>query len=248
MRCLWGLFCDLMLLPLAALLTLYEATIGTESEFDNSDDNDDIPPILLLHGAGFNQSEWIVARYYLKKAGFRSIWSLNMDHVIRPRSNSMGIREYAYSKVRPFVRSIIKKTGKREIVIIGHSMGGLVGAYYKQCFAARDDVVVKMVITISTPWHGAPLLSKFAAHSKNTARVDMTPGSELLSLLHSLTKPYAHEYRYVTSTADWAVPGSYGISYARHTKQYLIYDWLGHYWTVLYPETWHKVVEWLKDE
>jgi triacylglycerol lipase len=102
-------------------------------------------PILLVHGylhAGF---VWLFHKRRLSRLGFGPIYTIDLGHPFR------SIRDYAYL-VEKKARQIELETGSSELTLIGHSMGGLVSAYYATKLA-RPASVVK-VITIASPLQG----------------------------------------------------------------------------------------------
>jgi len=105
-------------------------------------------PILLLHGKSYNQSQWIVGRYKLNQNNIGSVFSMDYDGLCT-NSKYKTIEDYALL-VRNKILEIKKKTGMNEIIIIGHSLGGLVASSFAENLA-KDCIIVKHVITIATP-------------------------------------------------------------------------------------------------
>lgn len=106
------------------------------------------PPILLVHGYLHNSSAWLYLRRRLKTGGLGPIYTIDLG------SPFHTIEEYA-EKVRLKAEQIAQETGQRELALIGHSMGGLVSAYYATHIASEGSV--PSVITIGSPLQGTKI-------------------------------------------------------------------------------------------
>jgi triacylglycerol esterase/lipase EstA (alpha/beta hydrolase family) len=106
------------------------------------------PPVLLLHGYGCNSGYWDRLAPLLDAAGI-SHATLDLEPI------TCGIDDYA-GPVERAVESLCAATGAPKLVIVAHSMGGLVArAWLRKHGAAR----VARVITLGTPHHGTCLAS-----------------------------------------------------------------------------------------
>jgi pimeloyl-ACP methyl ester carboxylesterase len=68
------------------------------------------------------------------------------------RVRGKGIKNYAKQ-----LRDKIKMNGDKNVILMGHSRGGLVAAYLSEYLAKDADINVHAVITIGTPFSGSPL-------------------------------------------------------------------------------------------
>jgi triacylglycerol esterase/lipase EstA (alpha/beta hydrolase family) len=102
-------------------------------------------PILLVHGYMHSSAAWLYVSYRLKKAGLGPIYTINLG------SSSHTIEEYA-AKIKEKANKITEQTGKHDLLLVGHSMGGLVCAYYALHMAPRNSI--KGVITLGSPLEG----------------------------------------------------------------------------------------------
>ena len=125
-------------------------------------------PILLIHGYWHNQTGWFLFRRHLVRAGFGPIYSLNLF----PVSSSI---EHFGNQVAVLVEQIRKTTGSKELALIGHSMGGLVAAYYAERLAPPRQVTD--IITLGTPFGG----TRRAALGKGVCVEQMLPNSPFLA-------------------------------------------------------------------
>ena len=111
-----------------------------------ADCNPNQTPILLIHGFLGSSNNWVYHRYRLIKAGYTNIFTVNLGD---PRKS---IEDYT-EVVRKKVDEIKRITGQEDIVLVGHSMGGLVAQNYRYT-AQGAQQHVKKIITIGTPLHG----------------------------------------------------------------------------------------------
>lgn len=107
-------------------------------------------PVVLIHGSGFNDSEWLVGRQFFKKQEYGSVFSLNYDGLIS-NDPTKGIEDYARDKISAEIKKIKAMTGSNSVILIGHSMGGLIAGYYAEHCAEADGVNIDHVINIASP-------------------------------------------------------------------------------------------------
>lgn len=105
-------------------------------------------PILLVHGYLHNGSAWLYQRKALQKAGFGSIFTLNLG------SPHCSVEDYS-EKVRVKVMQIERETGRSDLILMGHSMGGIVSSYYATQIAPLGSVT--HLITLGSPLEGTRL-------------------------------------------------------------------------------------------
>ncbi len=109
---------------------------------------DEKTPILLIHGYLGHSSDWLYHRYYLKKSGCGRVFAMNL---VKP---FQSIEEYALT-VKLQHEEIIKTTGRKDLIIIGHSMGGIIAASYATNPSASGSVTD--VVTIGSPLQGTKM-------------------------------------------------------------------------------------------
>jgi len=131
---------DLPLLPTAAGLLLY---MLSKPNFDPTKPKTNAVPILLLHGNGFNESQWILGREFLKKEQYGSVFSLNYDGLVT-NDPKKGIDDYAAEKVRDKILQIKKLTGQDRVILVGHSMGGMMQAITQKSFPLKMALKLSM--------------------------------------------------------------------------------------------------------
>jgi pimeloyl-ACP methyl ester carboxylesterase len=104
------------------------------------------PPVLLLHGYGCNSGYW---SHLTPRLDAARISHATVD--LEPLTGD--IDDYA-PRVQQAVEQLLAATSRDKVVIVAHSMGGLVArAWMRACGSAR----VARVITLGTPHHGTCL-------------------------------------------------------------------------------------------
>jgi len=133
-------------------------------------------PVLLLHGYVCNRSFMLPLARYLRAHGI-SAYSHNLEPVYT------GIDSYADALARR-IDEIRAAAGTEKLVIVAHSMGGLVARAYLRTHGVRH---VAKLITLGTPHHG----TVFARLGAGENGRQMIPGSAWLRRLNAdaLTLP-----------------------------------------------------------
>lgn len=189
-------------------------------------------PILLVHGYMNHSSVWVLFKKQMESLGFGPIYTINLGHPFR------SIRAYA-DKVKLKVEEIAKETGRRDIVLIGHSMGGLVSSFYAGTLAPSNTVTD--VITIGSPLNGTPV-----AHIGigPNAR-EMQPNSALLKEMReaiALRKDIRF-FHMATKSDQLVIPGASAVI---PENQSFIFEDLGHASLLYSRRSSDQIAEWLK--
>ena len=130
----------------------------------------DATPVLLVHGYVSNRGMFFRLRSRLMAAKIRPIYALNLE----PLFGSIDAMVPALVKR---IEQICAETKSENIIIVAHSMGGLVT---RRLMANVGNCVrIKRFITIGAPHHG----TKMAAFSVGTCVKEMRPGSDWLVAL-----------------------------------------------------------------
>ncbi|MFD6415139.1 esterase/lipase family protein [Streptomyces sp. NPDC060194] len=110
-------------------------------------------PVVLLHGFVDNRSVFVLLRRTLAVPGRRRIESLNYSPLTRDIRTAAGL-------LGRHIEGVCARTGRDEVDIVGHSLGGLIARYYVQRLGG--DRRVRTLVTLGTPHGGtnaAPLLN-----------------------------------------------------------------------------------------
>lgn len=105
------------------------------------------PPVLMIPGIYCNAGIWWWMRRRLAKFGLRAI-AINLEPLLA------SIEDLA-EQLAVHIESLCADTGADRVILLGHSMGGLVARTYVRRFGARARVA--KVITLATPHHGSEL-------------------------------------------------------------------------------------------
>ena len=104
------------------------------------------PPLLLIHGYGCSRAAWWWHRRWLEAAGW-TVATLNLEPIYSSIDNYVPA-------VEKRVAEVLAATSATQLVLVGHSMGGLVARAWLRRHGA--DRVAKLV-TLGTPHAGSEL-------------------------------------------------------------------------------------------
>lgn len=188
-------------------------------------------PILLIHGYLNHSSVWFLFKRRLKQLKGGPIYTINLGHPFR------SIRTYA-AKIKAKAEEIAGETGRKDLILIGHSMGGLVASYYAALIA--DPNTVTDVITIGTPLHGTPV----ARMGLGPNAREMAPNSTLLQEMREAMKQ-RKEIRFhhlATKSDQLVIPG---ISAVIPENNHFVFEDLGHASLLYSNRVAGKIAQWL---
>lgn len=133
-------------------------------------------PIVMVHGVMVNDGVWFTMRRYLARQAVGAVYTLNYGP-------PYGDIEHFAEQLGAKIESVCAATGATRVLLLCHSMGGLVArAYLRQ----RGPGRVERIITIGTPHHG----SVFARGVVGRCLAQMRPGNAWLAELNrDETKP-----------------------------------------------------------
>jgi pimeloyl-ACP methyl ester carboxylesterase len=126
-------------------------------------------PVVLVHGVLCNAGvfAWTIRRFAEEQVG--PVYALSYGPPLAP------IERFS-AQLAALVDQACRDTGADQVVIVGHSMGGLVAReYLRTCGGAK----VARVVTIGTPHHG----SRFAHLAAGACLAQIRPGSAWLAAL-----------------------------------------------------------------
>lgn len=154
-----GLFFDLILIPLIPFLLLYNiytrCICKTLCITDYYPRNSKETIVFLIHGSGFNSSEFLLYRYLLYLLNYKYVCILDYDGIISNQKYS-SISDYAI-KLEECISTNCKKYNCKECILIGHSMGGLISSYYAENIYkySNNNFKISKILTLGTPWNGS---------------------------------------------------------------------------------------------
>ena len=128
-------------------------------------------PVLLLHGVGCNAGVWTGLRGHLEREGLGPVYALSYGPPLAPI-------EHFVPQVAEKIGQIAAATGAARVVVVCHSMGGLVARAYLRRYGGAH---VQRLVTIGTPHAG----SLHAWMMRGQALADMRPRSEFLAAINA---------------------------------------------------------------
>ncbi len=128
-------------------------------------------PVLLLHGVGCNAGVWTGFRRYLDGRGLGPVYALSYGPPLAP------IAHFA-TQLAARIDAILAATGATQVLLVAHSMGGLVAREYLR---RHGGARVRRLITLGTPHHG----SLHAWMMTGAALSNMRPRSDFLTRLNT---------------------------------------------------------------
>jgi len=206
----------------------------TNTYHQPSSDQIDGTPILLLNGYGGFGSIWDYQKKSINKERLGPVYTMNVQSLVSIKTNA--------KQVQKVVEKIQRETGSKDLILIGHSKGGLVATYYATVLASRSQANIEKVITIGSPFRGSPLAH--LAIGKDAA--EMRPGSDLLKELQervqTSTRPI---FFHIGSTMDLVAPASSALL-GNDSENELCIDYTGHGGLLFDQMVTDKVIEWIK--
>lgn len=133
-------------------------------------------PVILVHGWIHNRSAFLGISRALRRHGFRHIHAFDYNPLGYDISEVAGMLSAEVDRV-------LSITGASQVMIVGHSMGGIVSRYYVQQLGG--DTKVDTVITLGSPHRGT-----YAAYlGLGASAPQVKPGSPFLRQLEESARP-----------------------------------------------------------
>jgi len=127
-------------------------------------------PVILIHGVLVNDGMWLLFRRRLRRFGVGPVYTINYGPPLA------DVESFA-RQLSERIEAVCAATGAARVVLVGHSMGGLVARAYLRRFGAER---VERLITIGTPHHGSILAWSLPGRSL----AQMRPGNAWLATLN----------------------------------------------------------------
>jgi pimeloyl-ACP methyl ester carboxylesterase len=153
-----------------------------------------------------------------------------------------SIPNYYAPFVADEINKILKSFKNKEVILVCHSKGGLVGSYYATELAQKHGVTVKKVITMGTPYGGSTVADEFGVGQDAE---EMRAGSaftiNLKKSVQQVTKPQFYqistEYDLFTTEESAKIEKSAGSHRFNN---------LGHVGLIISLKPIEKIIEWIK--
>ena len=114
------------------------------------DTQKDGPVVVLVHGVYHNASAWVYYRWNLKRKGYNRIYAFSFGS----RKNSF---DDVYEKFETWMRRVQSECPGEDLVMVGHSLGGLLAKTYAGRLDEAHASLVRRVITLGTPFMGSKM-------------------------------------------------------------------------------------------
>jgi len=204
--------------------------------------------------------EWVIGRLFLDVSSYGSVYSLNYDGLLT-NDPEKGVDDYAREKVSLKIKQIKALTKSDSVILIGHSMGGLIAGFYAEHVAQKDGVNVEHVVSIATPWQGTPIVDFFwklggcwsrDRESKRHLQMSVFGSTKteplfrqnLVNQVLASEQQKTRNYYSIWSTTDYVVPRQSG-NLSVDPTHCRMFTYLGHYAVVVWPPVWMQIRRWL---
>lgn len=124
----------------------------------------------------------------------------------------------------------IQSNGHNDVILIGHSRGGLVIAEVAEFFASQADINVHLIYTICSPFGGCYLAKKPLTYFSSSV-AEMAMDSSWLQKLNNKISHSTYKYCFIMAESDYIVSylDSYVENYVRkYPDSKIIFDRHGH--------------------
>lgn len=191
--------------------------------------------IYCIHGTCDNVSAFYYIMKNIKDALPKEICSVHVP-AFTDRWHGQSIEYFAEE-----LKNKILDNNHKNVILIGHSRGGIVASYFAEYLAAEINVNVLGVIAISAPFTG----SKHAIWPlrwMSTSVDEMKINSDFLNKLNNRIRKSTKRYFYVAAKYDWLVPPE-STALPEQKETIKILDDEGHLSMMLSP----LLVDYIKD-
>jgi len=190
-------------------------------------------PVLFIHGYLQNGSNWEYLKRFLAKSGIGPLYSINL---VPPFGSISDLARLVSEKAE----EIARETGRQDLSIVGHSMGGLVAAWYASKIAAAGKVA--RVITLGSPLGGTHL----AAIALGANGREMRVGSPFVEeIQEAISQSDAVPFYHIASSTDQIILPYQSALTGLHPERETLFDNLGHMSLLFSPRVARKIREWL---
>lgn len=190
-------------------------------------------PILLVHGYCNTSSVWIYIQWKLIQSRIGPVFVLNLRHPFDSIRKHVQTLSYKVDQIE-------KETGSKEIILIGHSMGGIISTLYATEKAPAHKIID--VITIGSPLRGTHLAK--LGLGKDAREMEMhSPLLQEMQKRVQLNKSIRF-YHIASKTDTLVMPyQSSWIEGRMHKKR--IFSGIGHVGLLYSPRVCSQILDWI---
>lgn len=194
-------------------------------------------PIILIHGLRNNQGSWWYYKNRLKRAGLGPRYSLRLN------TRKKGIPACG-KQLEGLVERVLEETKSQQVILIGHSMGGLVAAYYAHVLGGGAKV--SDLITVGSPLQGTRL-----AHFLPGGLIgEMRPGRPFLKELEKriLSETQIRTYHLASQLDNLIYPLQSALFTHSHAPAYRrkLLSFQGHLTLLYSPAAINQIIAWIQ--
>ena len=122
----------------------------------------DGPTLVFTHGWGTSQTEWYYAKRHLGNQFRLIFWDLpGLGKSTQPEN-----RDFALEKMASDLESVLKLAQGKPVVLVGHSIGGMINLTFCRLFPDRLGHDVKGIVQVDTSYTNPVTTTKNAALSQ----------------------------------------------------------------------------------
>jgi triacylglycerol lipase len=188
-------------------------------------------PILLVHGYCNNKSVWAYIRWRLEQETKSPVYAINLGYPFH------SINEYA-NRVTSLADQIRTETGSSQIILIGHSMGGLITSMV----AMQNPDRISSVFTIGSPLWGTHLAR--VGFGQNAR--EMQRSSSLITELHTkLRKNTKTQFYHIGTKTDQLIMPYNSCFLGTCPDREFLFEDIGHASLLFSPRVASLLMHWL---
>ena len=191
-------------------------------------------PILLVHGYTNSSIVWAYYRWMLPKLNIGPIYMLNLRGHFHPLS------EYV-TQVEKKAAQIERETGIFELILFGHSMGGVICSLYITKRAVCGKVT--HLVTIASPLKGTVVALFGLGQNAREMRRGSSALRDLETDFNALEKTKV--FHVLTQTDELVIPYTSGSLKGPKSRRLVIQD-IGHISLLFSRRVFLKIAKWIQ--
>ncbi len=129
----------------------------------NPKDSKEGPPVVLIHGLYHNAAAWVFYRWWLRRKGYGRIYAFTY-------SSWHNTFWDIYGKLETWMARVERDCAGEDLVMVGHSMGGLLAKTYAGKREASPSSGIRRVITLNSPYKGSKMVVFGPGHLADSLR------------------------------------------------------------------------------